>query len=303
MRTHHLAAVALAALGAALPRLALAMDEASLERFKPEEMGGDWVPAGSRCDSPLRIRIDAKTTTLINGRDTQTFRNGELFNLSGNFLLSNSFNLVPDVAQNLPWSITFNVDEKPGLTQIEYLHNSDLQRRFPLHKKDLLRCTGTTGLPTPAGPPNRPTFPSINTLPDGPPTPPERCPDGGTLELIGTEPWGGLPWYFHEHVPEVKAIATRVAGREEPWVLNFDGPSGFNRLYRKANTEIVVFDACRPHDCQNSFLWGAYDRTHRRYALILSEAGRERRIGEHTEEIDAAIACARKDEERYHVTH
>lgn len=109
----------------------------------PHEFVGDWVPRKQSCDLPLRLRVEPKSVSLVNGRDVQRFTNLDLcrtcesgFHYQGNVVWLTP---EPDKDGAVPFTIRFNENEQRGITLVEF-EQDDLKRRFPLHNAKLRKC-------------------------------------------------------------------------------------------------------------------------------------------------------------------
>ena len=127
-------AIALAALACSA---ALAMTGDSVA----EPFRGSWVPAKANCDSPLRLVIDAKAVTFVNGAQRAEFKKLEqCFSCMGRDV-QNMTLLSTEAMGDSPFMITLDGTKKakPGVS-VDLGNDKKLAARFPLGNAALKRC-------------------------------------------------------------------------------------------------------------------------------------------------------------------
>ena len=127
-------AIALAALACSA---ALAMTGDSVA----EPFRGSWVPAKANCDSPLRLVIDAKAVTFVNGAQRAEFKKLEqCFSCMGRDV-QNMTLLSTEAMGDSPFMITLDRTKKakPGVS-VDLGNDKKLAARFPLGNVALKKC-------------------------------------------------------------------------------------------------------------------------------------------------------------------
>jgi hypothetical protein len=123
----------------------------------PAEFRGDWVPQTADCKSPVRFRVAESTLTLMNGADSQTWKDVAIpTSFFGPDYQGISVVAIPDFEGSQPFFVYFNVDEKKGVTRVEIYKEmkgklnpavaklqadaKKLATRFPLNDLPLKHC-------------------------------------------------------------------------------------------------------------------------------------------------------------------
>lgn len=112
----------------------------------PNEFVGDWVPRRVSCESPAKLRVGAKTVTLINDSDSQNFGNLDLcYSCEGGARYDGAVVwLVPEFGKSPGlFTVYFNAKEEKGTTVVEF-ESPQLKKRFPLHEVKLRKCANKT---------------------------------------------------------------------------------------------------------------------------------------------------------------
>lgn len=132
----------------------VAVDQAEIAA----QFRGDWVLQNAVCVSaPVRMRVDAKTITLINGKDTQSWGNVAIpTSYFGPDYKGISSVAIPDFDGTQPFQVYFNYEEKKGVTFVDIYAEmkgklnpmvektqaaaKQLATRFPVNRTPLKRC-------------------------------------------------------------------------------------------------------------------------------------------------------------------
>jgi hypothetical protein len=126
----------------------------------PAEFHGTWAPAGSACDSAVRVLVAAQVLTLFNGKDSAAIGGIEM---AGPGYFPPGYRgleavLITEFNGHQPATMTFNAGEKKGLAQVVFstvttgkgnaqlnaynarIARLDLAKRFPLNNLALRKC-------------------------------------------------------------------------------------------------------------------------------------------------------------------
>jgi hypothetical protein len=132
------------------------------QKAVPAEFQGRWVPSKASCESQAAMVIAADRLTLINGKDSQALGDVEM---AGPGYFPPDYRgimavLITEFSGHQAVTASFNVEEKKGVTQVEFApvqpgastgpgkaynaHSSklNLAKRFPLNKVPLKKCAG-----------------------------------------------------------------------------------------------------------------------------------------------------------------
>lgn len=127
-----------------LPALCFALPLHAEQTQVPHEFLGDWVPRKLPCLSPVRLRVEPKSVSLVNDNDTQRFTNLDLcrtceggFHYQGKVVWLTP---APDKNEATPFTVRFNENEQRGITVVE-IEQDNLKKRFPLHNAKLRKCS------------------------------------------------------------------------------------------------------------------------------------------------------------------
>ncbi|MCW5893039.1 MAG: hypothetical protein KIT14_21190 [bacterium] len=142
--------------------LGIAAVAAAVSAPMPEDVVGDWVPAGGSCDATTRLRVESQRMTLVNGSDQQSWGDLETaLTFFGPEYDGISTVVMPDFdSGDPPFTVYFNADEKKGVTKVEIYvpmqgntnaqvaaiqaKHEKLAKRFPgLNMTPLKRCAAT----------------------------------------------------------------------------------------------------------------------------------------------------------------
>jgi len=124
------------------------------------------------------------------------------------------------------------------------------------------------------------------------------CEAGGSLSYP-PPPYKGSAYFLLKADPKLAARHRELTRSQLPWLQRLDGPSGTNRLFTGTTGETaIVFWSCKPHDCGDHATYGAYAPRSGRYTLRVLQHGQTTTLGDATPLLDAAIACARAQDEQ-----
>jgi len=105
---------------------------------------GDWVETSKGCDADLRLRVLSDRIEFVNGADREPFGQLDLCHSCEGGARYDGIVLwvAPgmDSEKDSKTLIRFNADERPGIAVVEMEQNPELQRRFPMHEKELRKC-------------------------------------------------------------------------------------------------------------------------------------------------------------------
>ncbi len=102
---------------------------------------GEWVPAKAACNSPLKLVIDAKAVTFVNGAERAEYRKLEqCFSCMGHDV-QNMTLLSTDAMGDSPWTITLDGSKKKPALSVAIGKPEKLGARFPLGDKALKKCS------------------------------------------------------------------------------------------------------------------------------------------------------------------
>jgi hypothetical protein len=108
-----------------------------------EPFRGSWVPAKAACDSALRIVIEPKAVTFVNGAQRAEFRKLEqCFSCMGRDVQDMTL-LSTDALGDSPFMITLDGRKKakPAIG-VDLGNDKKLAARFPLHDVAMKKCPG-----------------------------------------------------------------------------------------------------------------------------------------------------------------
>ena len=102
---------------------------------------GEWVPAKAACNSPLKLVIDAKVVTFVNGAQRAEYRKLEqCFSCMGHDV-QNMTLLSTDAMGDSSWTITLDGSKKKPALSVAIGKPENLGARFPLGDKALKKCS------------------------------------------------------------------------------------------------------------------------------------------------------------------
>ena len=106
-----------------------------------EPFRGSWVPAKATCESPLKLVIEPKVVTFVNGAQRAEFKKLEqCFSCMGRDV-QNMTLLSTDAMGDSPFMITLDSTKKgrPAIG-VDLGNDKKLAARFPLHNAALKKC-------------------------------------------------------------------------------------------------------------------------------------------------------------------
>ena len=126
----------------------------------PAPLQGKWVPSNATCESSVRMQVSASSITLAIGSDSQTLGGIEM---AGPGYFPPGYRgiqavLITEFDGQQPVTVTFNADERRGVTRAEFapimpgqqtpqlkaynahISKLNLSKRFPLDKVALKKC-------------------------------------------------------------------------------------------------------------------------------------------------------------------
>ena len=92
-------------------------------------------------------------------------------------------------------------------------------------------------------------------------------------------------------ITALRSKHTALVRNESPWIRDLSGPSGFNKIYRKGEHEVIVFSTCKPRACSQETLVGLIEPRPGHYGLVITRNGKETEFGSISSAGRAALAC------------
>jgi hypothetical protein len=104
------------------------------------KLRGTWVPASAVCTSPLKLVIEAKRVTCVNGAQRAEYRQLEpCFTCMGRDVTHGTM-LSTDAMGDSPCMISLDASKKQATAGIDCSNDKQLRARFPFGTAALQHC-------------------------------------------------------------------------------------------------------------------------------------------------------------------